>query len=126
MSFSHRIRMRLIRRVALGLAVAAVVAPSAAAMGHGSLYHQEGAGLAAAEVGTPGAVIEAPKTFAYPAGAVIEAPQTFAYPPGAVTEAPSTVDWRGIEVGPDGQLTVAKAPTTVDLPALSGSALAAS
>jgi hypothetical protein len=32
MSFSHRIRMRLIRRVALGLAVAAVVAPSALAI----------------------------------------------------------------------------------------------
>lgn len=33
MSFSHRIRRRFVRRVALGLAVAAVVAPTAAAVG---------------------------------------------------------------------------------------------
>ena len=43
MSFSYRIRRKLIRGVALGFAVAAVAAPSALAMGPGPMYH--GAGL---------------------------------------------------------------------------------
>jgi hypothetical protein len=48
MSFSYRIRRKLIRRVALGLAVAAVAAPSALAAEPGPLYQHPGAGLAAA------------------------------------------------------------------------------
>jgi hypothetical protein len=48
MSFSYRIRRKLIRRVALGLTVAAVAAPSALAVGPGPLYQHPGAGLAAA------------------------------------------------------------------------------
>jgi hypothetical protein len=43
MSFSYRIRRKLIRGVALGFAVAVVAAPSALAMGPGPMYH--GAGL---------------------------------------------------------------------------------
>jgi hypothetical protein len=41
MSFSHRIRMRLIRRAALGLAVAAVAAPSAMAIDPALLPQQD-------------------------------------------------------------------------------------
>ncbi len=48
MSFSYRIRRKLIRGVALGFAVAAVAAPSALAVGPGPLYQHDGAGLATA------------------------------------------------------------------------------
>lgn len=51
MTFSHRIRIRLIRRVALGLAVAAVVAPSAQAisMPAPELYQHAGPVLGAGQ-----------------------------------------------------------------------------
>jgi hypothetical protein len=97
MSFSHRIRMRLIRRVALGLAVAAVVAPSAGAY---SFYSSQ--------------LQQAGPSEAYPPGAVIEAPKSFAYPPGAVKEGPGAIDWPAIEVGPDGFLPSTKAPPAID------------
>jgi hypothetical protein len=48
MSFSYRIRRKLIRGVALGFAAAAVAAPSALAVGPEPLYQHHGAGLAAA------------------------------------------------------------------------------
>ena len=48
MSFSYRIRSKLVRRVALGLAVAVVAAPSALAVGPEPLYQHHGAGLATA------------------------------------------------------------------------------
>jgi hypothetical protein len=117
MSFSHRIRTRLIRRVALGLAVAAVVAPSAGAYSFYSSQLQH-TWTGPSEAYPPGAVIEAPMSFAYPPGAVKEGPGAIDWPAIAVgpegfltsTKAPPAIDWRAIEVGPGGQLTATPAP----------------
>jgi hypothetical protein len=87
MSYSHHIRSRLIRRVALGLAVAAVAAPSAAASGLSSL-----------EV-TPDGYLQA-KT---PPSTVV-LPQIEVGPDGYLQakSPPSTVVLPQIEVGPGG------------------------
>jgi hypothetical protein len=51
MSFSHRIRRRLIRRIALGLALAATLTPTALGQAYGELFQVQGAGLPAPAYG---------------------------------------------------------------------------
>jgi hypothetical protein len=95
MSFSHRIRTRLIRRVALGLAVAAVAAPVAQAA-YEPLYQLHNAGF---ELARPDDRAVRPSTgiagaIARPDDRAVRA--TFANP--------STIELPAIEVGPDGFL----------------------
>jgi hypothetical protein len=115
MSFSNRRRRRFIRRVALGLAVAAVVAPTAAAVGprgsnpHDGAWFQQKAFIEAQSPALPAIVVG-------PGGQLTAKKPVLVGPMGPIGQlTPKNPVLPVVVVNPDGQLT-AKTPPEAEAP----------